>query len=276
MKIHMSRGRFESLSAGLSPIEKEKLAGCVHIWTEEQLVEWNVDQQRIGAAYQRLYDDYRMWKWRWRSRSRTWFGPILSPRRGGKASSFTPSPPWQEVAPGVWVAPPDTPPPGGGPIDLDQLAAELVYEEPAADRYFLNDVVTASPPADYLKKVIDVDDLRQLLAYYARVPDLGPRRLHAGDVAIAAIVAAYPPAPKRLPWEPQPIGQLGAIQIIPDPGMAPNAWKLVDPVSGDTVFEGTAGPSVQEYEASVSAMVDELAEASGVPRDLLWPPDNSA
>lgn len=235
----MSRSRFEDLCRGLSPVEREKLADQVQLYPEEMPRGWplhcEVDQDRIGEQFARLLAEHCHEQ---QMQQATGPGIIWSrPRRNGKAS-LDPGPPWTPIAPGVWYAPMGTPAPlpASTWADLETVALEMEPgDELGARRYFLNDLVTAEPPP---MRPGAGEQLRGLIDAYHRISDVVPRRIKAGEQALEAIAAAYPPPPKVPAWQSGQIGDLAGIQVVLDPGLAPTAWQLVDPTNGDVLYEG--------------------------------------
>lgn len=274
MKIHMSRARFESIAAGLSPVERDKLLDQVEIYPEEFLPEWDVDQQRIADAYARLaWDDFvtsrlaarhyylERWYWAW-------------PRRDGKTG----------FADGLfdsWTPVPRASTEPGPPRPLDSpwasiadLLTDQCDEPEGARRYFLNDLVTAPPAAP---APLDFTELNRLMDVYVRLHDTAPRRLHAGQIAIETLAATIPDPSPRRGWAKNVAGQIGdlaalsGIPVVLDPGLPPNAWKLVDPVTKEVLLEGTLGPDVDDYTRVIRKSVEDLAADSATPMNLLWP-----
>ncbi len=244
MTYWISRGNYERVVAGLSPIERDRLDELVSVYPDEFPPEWEIDQDRIGVAFtqllhlaQRAQAAASSWPacwWNW-------------PKQAGKTSQ------WQQVAPGAWTAPPGTRMPEYVPTaDLDR---ELVYQEPAPRRFFLNDVVPAAP--------FSLESLRSLMRLYGRLYDTVTREVRAGETAIAAISGAAGPGESAV------TGQLMGIPIVLDPGLPPNVWRLVDPRTATVHFEGVINATYDDYVRVLRECIDETAERTGTPRYLL-------
>lgn len=279
MRLLISRGNFEQLTAGLSPIERDLFYEQVILYPDTVEPEWSVDQDRIGARYEQLHTDI----------------PGL-----GRHSETEPPPaayPPAKIDVGegqVWIAPlfdgdcceagrakplfdytaelehPDV----SGWGDLDDLVMET---QPADEtrRFFLNQWTPSEPPGPA------VDQLRVLAAYqdvdrWRQTEALPRRELRAGENALVAFVAGYRPRPVR-GYAKDPVAaardlaDLTGIPIRRDESLPPNVWKLVDPTTGTVLYEGTTGPTLDEYIQVFKEVVDQMAEETGLPRDLFYP-----
>jgi hypothetical protein len=287
MKLFISRGNFDRLCAGLSPIARAELAEQVVLYPDGDAPQFTVDQERIGAAWAKLIrdlvlparlalpflepklspwptiiDETHVWPVpdvivgelasgaTWAAETGTPSGAyVLEPEPGDGHQPVNLPPPWDEAGPGLWIAPAGTPPPWA--------PAEEITNDWAAD-------VDANP----------VDDIRGFRAWreqaYAVREAARPRRLEAGYLALYALTMLV--GPKGENWAPP--GALAAMAGVPIVGkteLPANAWRLVDPVGDTTILEGTIGATIEELKAVIEQAVTDLAEESGVPRHLLAP-----
>ncbi len=286
MKLLISRGNFERVCAGLSPIERERLAEQVQLYPDGDPPRVFVaDQERIGNT---LGDLMRTEEAgyaaqaaaageRWRARWETVMRPLptvidethvfrdwelegfrdLGATDEGElgaapsdAADMTLPAPWEQISPGCWVAPVGTPPPWADQIVNDAVAtASTDWDDPDAQ----------APPvtAETVRKAID------------RADHLGPpRQLKAGDLALTALRLLA--APEREGWPPPGVlAKMTGVPIVRDDALPSNGWQLVNPVSGDVLLQGAIGPSVEELTAVIDKAVEDLAEEYGIPRHLL-------
>jgi hypothetical protein len=217
MKLFISRGNFERLCAGLSPIARAELAEQVVLYPDGDVPQFTVDQERIGAAWAKLIRDLvlsarlalpflepKLSPWpiiidetyvwpvpdvivgelasgaTWSAETGTPPGAyVLEPEPGDGHQTVNLPPPWDEAGPGLWIAPAGTPPPWA--------PAEEITNDWAAD-------VDANP----------VDDIRDFRAWreqaYAVREAARPRRLEAGYLALYALTMLV--GPKGENWAP--------------------------------------------------------------------------
>lgn len=276
MKLLISRGNFERICAGMSPIERARLAEQVQLYPDD-LAEpgFVADQERIGAAWEKavrdlvlpappplprlepvlspwpeIIDEVHSWRagdWSFRDVDHTADdGTTLS--AGTIGTDIDMPPPWEELGPGCWVAPAGTPPPWVNPADRTA-------------REFLNDWVPEQPATNPL------EDLRAA-QIMLKGKTQRPRRLEAGQLALAALTTLA--GPKGEGWAPPgALAKLTEVPIVRGPDLPANAWRLVDVCSGDVLLEGTIGPSIDELKTIIDQFLDQVAEEYGIPRDLL-------
>jgi hypothetical protein len=208
--------------------------------------------------------------------------------KGNGKSSWRPPPPWEEIGPGAYVAPPGTPmpfytpDPGPAPTIAEHLEssrtdwfADFIAPQELTGyprRYFLNDVVRAEPePANLL------EDMLAWWREYNQLNRLPPprRRIKAGTTAIMGLQFAGRSATLKVP--DGRIGDLTGIPIVGDPDLPDDVFQLIDDDTGAVLYEGVMpwhlAEMAREYLGVMSDAVDQLADESGVPRDLLRPPD---
>jgi hypothetical protein len=279
MKLWISRGRFERLCAGLSPIARAELADLVQLYPDDVEQEFVVDQDRIGSAWDKLTRDDLvldvvptpvLTPWLKQTptlgpwpviidETHTWRdvghvvddGVTLFAEDVGAGPQLPP--PWELLAENCWVAPAGTPPPWVDAFDhaASQYVNDRVSEEPG------------NPLAD----------LREAFAVFECKAPPTARRLEAGDLAVTAIAALADGDSQDKAWRlPGELGDLTGVPVVRNSSLTPNAWRLVDVHSGDVVLEGTAGPSIDRFRAVIDQLVDDMAEEYGIPRDLLKPP----
>lgn len=305
MKLLISRGRFQRLTVGLSPVAVAELAEMVELYPDDLDVDWHVDQGRIGERYEQLLREPPPSPWRDREPVERWWSaePAAKPwiyrelweqcaEPGPQKWHYEPpadqeagpelAPPWRELGPGVWWAPEGTPPPTferhvpqqTHPDDMwlgvNDLVDDLVVKQDHPDRYFLNDW-TPSEPAKLTVEVLTAYT-RQLME--ADLP--GPRRLEAGWRAVIALALAA--RPRRRGWAKDVVSAtadlvaLAGIPIVRNPNLPGDQWRLLDAKTEDVLHEGTISPSLADHLRVVEDCVDRMADEFDVPRDLLRPP----
>jgi len=277
MKLLISQGNFARISAGLSPIERARLAEQVLLYPDdvgEPPIE--ADQERIGAAWEKLLRDdlaldtvpvplpylkrapkqspwpviidethafdedvWREWTDVGYASDQQW--TTTAPA----ASDVRLPPPWEELGPGCWVAPAGTMPP-----------------------WAHDDTFTVDAVADCRADDDPVGDLRRgMAALDGKTPP--PRRLEAGELALAVLLNRSTPR-DRESWQlPSDLADLAEVPIVLNSDLPDNGWRIVDPVTDAVIFEGTLGPSVERMKAVIAETIDHLAELTGIPRDLL-------
>lgn len=221
----------------------------------------------------------------------------LSMAKGNGKSSWRPPEPWREVGPGVYVAPPGTPSPfftpeplpppaeappvwrqdlpevgwsdPGWPADFgrwippDQLTNDLFTEQPR--RYMLNNWVTAPRP----EQGNPLDDMLAWTREYQRLYGLPKARLvKAGTAAMHALEFAGRPA--EVHASNKRVIEIPGIPIVADPDLPADVYQLVDPTTGDILFEGVIGWTLAEMMRVVREAIDQRAEDTGIPRDLFY------
>jgi hypothetical protein len=102
----------------------------------------------------------------------------------------------------------------------------------------------------------------------------GPRRLEAGETAVAAIRATATQAPAATSWPGDEAGNLAhlmtGIPIVPnDEDLEPGQWRLLDTQTGEVLHEGTIRPDLAEYVRVAKEAVEQLADEAEMPRNLL-------
>jgi hypothetical protein len=224
----------------------------------------------------------------------------LSMGKGNGKSNWRAPEPWREVGPGVYVAPPGTPSPlftpepsgppepagpalwhqdapeagwpdPGWPEDFgrwiapDELTNDMLAEQPR--RYMLNNQVTG--PRSQRGWGNPLDDAIAWLKEYQRLNGRPQVRLiKAGAHAMAGLQFAVRPAEVR--FSDKRMVEIQGIPIVADPDLPDDVYRLVDPTTGDILFEGVIGLPLAEMMRVVREAVDHLAEVTGIPRDLLY------
>lgn len=279
MKLLISRGVFERLCAGQSPVVRAELAELVTLYPDDQPPPelFDVDDERIGAAFEKLIRDQVLPA----PPPLPFLEPKLSPwpivideaydfNEQGQPSSIsvhdpeavdfgratdagiTLPPPWEKLGPGVWSAPAGTPPPWLGQACADSLGA------------IVNDWQPPAPSPDPL------GDLRAAMDKMKTLPRPRPRRLEAGDLALIALTTVEGPAHQG--WMPPgTVAALAQVPIVRNGTLPAHAWRLVDPDTDEVLLEGTIGATIEQLQAVVDEAVDQLAEEYGIPRNLLDP-----
>jgi hypothetical protein len=258
MKLLISEGNFARITAGLSPIERARLAEQVQLYPDDAgqpLIE--ADQERIGAAWEKLLRDDPLVPvvlpyLNFAPRRSPWplildevhafaegvrrTEPVPGDQRSAPAGTdITLPPPWEELGPGWWVAPAGTMPPWPHDEDAD--------DDP-------------------------VGDLRRgLAALDGKMPP--PRRLEAGESALFVLLNRSTPR-DREGWQlPNDLAGLAQVPIVLNSDLPDSGWRIVDMDTGAVQFEGTLGPSAEKIQAVIGEVIDDLAERTGIPRDLL-------
>jgi hypothetical protein len=269
MRYLISKGDYARVTAGMTPEQVAEVDAQFAVYPDidpdgELLV--RVDQDRIGAAYARLLADEPLPLVPSRP---VWFGG----RRNGRSRWHLPAP-WDEIGPEVWWAPAGTPPPGDW-IPVEDLVGEYLTEEATSRRYFLNDWTPSASAWNPEKDGNPLDDMREFMRRWRDYEAPPPRLLKAGDNALTAIAAGARPVARG--WPKDPTGAAGAladlagIPIVRDPDLPPNAWQLVDPRSGEVLYEGDISDRLGEYVRVMREYSAEVAEQAGLPRDFFDP-----
>lgn len=119
----------------------------------------------------------------------------------------------------------------------------LTEQEPddSARRYYLNNITVDTGWAQAAAAPFTVEQLNDVIRRWSSAPWARPRVIKAGEAACArfAAMATKPSWPKDMPGSVGSLARLTGIPILPDPDMAPGAWKLIDRESGDVLYEGT-------------------------------------
>ncbi len=146
-------------------------------------------------------------------------------------------------------------------VDVDTLMREWATAHDDARRYYLNAWTHERP----------TDPLGDLLACRHTFEEMDlprPQRLACGETALAAIQITTRHA--KLRATDQPIVALTGMPAVADPDLPPDAWQLVDALTGEVLHEGTVGPGLTAMIQQIREDVDDLAERTCTPRDLLW------
>lgn len=213
------------------------------------------------------------------------------PKGNGK-SSWRPPAPWEEIGDGVYAAPTGTPmpfftpDPGPAPTIEEQAEQQQRWPYgpghrllddliPAGDlngrwlpdetphRYFLNQWVEAPPPADPLADLLAW--MRRYTLRAARPPRA--KRIACGKVVIGAL---------RLVGRSATLAAAGSaidlagIPVVPDPDLPEDVWQLVDAETNEVLDEGHVGSHLVELMRVMRETIDDLADRTGVPRDLFY------
>ena len=248
----MSRGRFEVLCRGLSPIEQDKLADQVCLYPEE-IFDWQVDAGRVAVDYQRLVHTGQLTDMHAASVGARWANWAAGGGWSKKAG---------KTAAAAELALAANPPTSPGWFTVDAAAEAVECGDEPTRRYFLNDVVDAAPPPG--PEALDM--LHQLAGVYSRLGAGMARQVWAGEDAVDAIAAVFPESTTK---DAAARAALSGITILLDPGMAPNAWKLIDPVTGTVHFEGVIGPTLDDYARVVRDCLDDTTGDTEPPRYLI-------
>jgi hypothetical protein len=287
MKIWISRGNFERLAAGLSPVEKAQLREQVNLYPDKIEPEWHIDQDRVAADLAELaaagtrIPPYPPPVWRWWPGSRkmglrTWTvteddePPRTFELVDGEDTGVDLPDPWVKLGPGAWIAPADTPPP---PLGVQEVLAEF-EEWPDTGRYFLNGIVTTAEPNP--EPPCLVSDVNNAMRYLVEHPPPPARRVEAGELALAAI-AAMPSSAAGRGWPKDPTNlaaglvHLIGLPIVCNDDLPANVWQVVDATTGEVLSETTISPTLEEYLRVARDAVDDLADKAGIPPFLLDP-----
>lgn len=258
MKLLMSQANFDRIAARLSPIERDRLAERVQLYPDGEQLELVADQQRIAARFGQLLDDQM--RPLWPPRAVTASGPTVweyDPDRTGDEPGVPLPAPWEQAAPGMWIAPGGTPPPW-------TMIAEMLEGQIAAQqrsRVISQLGVQQEPPAGRMLELTR-DAMTALAPMRTRA-----QRLRAGEQAYAAIRELT--APQEQGWpEPGAAAALTGLPIDCDEDLDPRVWQLVDD-AGEVILHGSIGPSLADYLAVFDQVVAELAEKAEIPRFLL-------